>query len=409
MKFIYLCGPTVYDKVHIGNMRPIVTFDLFIRATKHLGENITLIHNITDIDDKIITKSQELNLSEEEVSEKYFLFYKKMLSEFNINTIIEMPKVVDNIDIIIKSIEKLIQKNKAYVSCSVYFDTKSIDEYGSVSNRKTNDNNFSETHNPEKKNQEDFVLWKLKSDGVVWDSPWGKGRPGWHTECFSFIDVFGQGKISIHGGGIDLKFPHHENENSQFIGLHDRSITESWIHIGIMNFNGQKMSKSEKNILYADDFLAKDSFLNNSDVFRLILLNSNYKNVIEFTDDLYFKTKNKLKTIINIYNILCVEDNLVFAKLEDIQDVLKLVSDLNFSAAMKEINQKIKAFNENKTLKIGNEIISIFRVLGFSFTNNVILEADKEIYWLWKKESKNKNWKRSDELRNKISHILGQK
>lgn len=409
MKFIYLCGPTVYDRVHIGNMRPITTFDLFIRATKHLGENITLIHNITDIDDKIIVKSQELNITEKEVSEKYFSFYKEMLSEFNINTIIDMPKVVDNIDIIITHIEKLIKKGKAYISGSVYFDTKSIDSYGSISNRKTNNFNFEAKNNSEKRNPEDFVLWKVKSDGVTWKSPWGNGRPGWHTECFAFIEEFGQSKLSIHGGGIDLKFPHHENENAQFIGIHNRPITEAWIHIGIINFNGQKMSKSEKNILYADDFINKNDSPNNSDIFRLMLLSSNYKNTIEFNDDLYAENLKKLTSIINIYNILAIEDNLVFSKLIDIQETLEYVSDLNFSKAMKLINKNIKSFNETKNLKTGNEIVSIFKILGFKFTENTISEKDKNTYWLWKKELKLKNWEQSDKYRNEIAHILGKK
>jgi cysteinyl-tRNA synthetase len=160
MKFIYLCGPTVYDKVHIGNMRPIVTFDLFIRAMRHLGDNITLIHNITDIDDKIIAKSQELKISEEEVSETYFAFYKQMLSKFNINSIIEMPKVVENIDTIIGTIKQLEASDKVYLSGkSLYFDVKSIKSYGSLSNKKLDDYvNIDKNVQDQKRNPEDFVV-----------------------------------------------------------------------------------------------------------------------------------------------------------------------------------------------------------------------------------------------------------
>ncbi len=411
MKFIYLCGPTVYDKVHIGNMRPIVTFDLFIRAMRHLGENITLIHNITDIDDKIIAKSKELKISEEEVSDKYFNFYKDMLSNFNVNSIIEMPKVVENMETIIGTIKQLEASGKVYLSGgSLYFDIKSIDSYGSLSNQKSDNHiNGEKNLSDQKRNPEDFVVWKSKTEGVVWDSPWGKGRPGWHTECMSFIDFFGQGKIDIHGGGIDLKFPHHENEDAQFVGLHERPITKEWVHIGIMNLNGQKMSKSEKNILYADDFLVKDNNHNNSDIFRMILLNSNHKNTIEFTDQLYQDNFKKLSSVINIFNLLSVQDNFVFSKLEDIESVLNNIQNLNFSAAMKEINEKIKLFNETKAIKIGNSLISIFQVLGFRFTENIISEEEKNIYQMWKTESALKNWERSDELRNQISHILGKK
>lgn len=410
MKFIYLCGPTVYDKVHIGNMRPIVTFDLFIRAMKHLGENVTLIHNITDIDDKIIEKSKELKISEKEVSDRYFSFYKDMLWKFNVNTIVDMPTVTGNMDVIIESILKLENEKKVYISGnSVYFDTKSIEKYGTISNKKFDDFLNLEKNHDEKKNIEDFVVWKSKTNGVTWDSPWGKGRPGWHTECFAFIEVFGQAKLDIHGGGIDLKFPHHENENAQFLGLHNREITKKWIHLGIVNLNGQKMSKSEKNILYADTFLERGKNLNNSDVFRLILLTSNYKNTIEFTDQLYQDNLKKLNSIIKIYNSMVIEDNYIFSKLEEIEHVLKNVEKLNFSAAMKDINEMIKIFNENRIIKIGNNLISIFKILGFKFTEKIISEKDKEIYEMWKNEKRLKNWERADELRERLSHILGQK
>ncbi|MGL6125055.1 MAG: cysteine--tRNA ligase [Metamycoplasmataceae bacterium] len=410
MKFIYLCGPTVYDKVHIGNMRPIVTFDLFIRAMKHLGQNVTLIHNITDIDDKIIEKSLKLGKSEKYVSDMYFSFYKDMLRKFNINTIVEMPTVTENMDIIIESIKKLEKENKVYASDnSIYFDIKSIKSYGKISNKKIDEFINIEKINYKKRNNEDFVVWKSKTNGVTWDSPWGRGRPGWHTECFSFIEVFGQAKLDIHGGGIDLKFPHHENENAQFLGLHSKEITKKWIHLGIINLKGQKMSKSEKNILYADDFLEKDKNLYNADIFRLILLNSNYKNTIEFTDQLYNDNSKKLNSLINIYNLLVIEDNYIFSKLQDIEHILKNIETLNFSAAMKDINEMIKLFNENKTIKIGNTLISIFKILGFQFTEKIISEKDKLIYQMWKEEKKLKNWQRADELREKLADLLGQK
>lgn len=408
MKFIYLCGPTVYDKVHIGNMRPIVTFDIFIRAMKKLGENVTLIHNITDIDDKIIAKSQETMKSEEEISKTYYSFYKDMLSKYNVNTIIEMPTVTENMSLIIKSIQDLIKKKKAYVAGSVYFDVKSIDSYGSLSNNKISDTK-NELKDANKKNQEDFVIWKLKDNNLSWDSPWGKGRPGWHTECLSFIETFGQGKVDIHGGGIDLKFPHHENENAQFIALYNREIANKWIHVGLINFKGQKMSKSENNFLYADDFLNIESQHNNADIFRLMILNSNYKSNIEFTNSLYEATSQKLNSIVKIFNILSVEDNFVFSNLLNIKNILELVKKLNFSAAMKEINKKIKIFNETKNIKEGNELISVFKILGFHFTDKLISEHDKKIYKLWKKETELKNWKHSDKLRDQIAHIFGQK
>jgi cysteinyl-tRNA synthetase len=158
-----------------------------------------------------------------------------------------------------------------------------------------------------------------------------------------------------------------------------------------MNLNGQKMSKSEKNILYADDFLVKDNNHNNSDIFRMILLNSNHKNTIEFTDQLYQDNFKKLSSVINIFNLLSVQDNFVFSKLEDIESVLNNIQNLNFSAAMKEINEKIKLFNETKAIKIGNSLISIFQVLGFRFTENIISEEEKNIYQMWKTESALKN------------------
>ena len=248
-KYVYLCGPTVYNKVHIGNMRPIITFDLILRGLKYIDNNTIFIHNITDIDDKIINQDKLENVSENVISEKYYMFYLDMLKEFNIKTIDIMPKVTEHINDIDVFIKKIINLRFAYeTNNSYYFDTSKLKNYGSVSNIKLD--SLKENKALEQINSFDFALWKNKIDGQNWNISLGNGRPGWHTECAVFIDKYTNGNsLEIHGGGIDLKFPHHENENAQYEVVNNKSITKSWLHTGTINVNHQKMSKSIGNII----------------------------------------------------------------------------------------------------------------------------------------------------------------
>ncbi|MGL4343227.1 MAG: class I tRNA ligase family protein [Metamycoplasmataceae bacterium] len=404
-KYIYLCGPTVYDEVHIGNLRPIITFDFFIKAKRYINnEKIFFIHNITDIDDKIIKKAIEENISELSVAKKYTDSYFNILDIFRITTVDAFPKVTENIPEIINFIDELQKKDIAYKTDSVYFDTSKVSNYGFLSNLKKNDSwNYNDKN---KKNEADFVLWKIKKDGLIFDSKFGNGRPGWHTECVTFINSLTNSKpLFIHGGGIDLKFPHHENENAQFFALTGKNITEKWIHIGALNFHGSKMSKSTKNILSTSKYLKLDnSNLNNPDILKLMFLQSSYKSTLDFNNEIFETNKKKLNTFIKIKKYLELERklNLDIELDDDFNNIIQSFSFLKNSDAFKVINSKIKHFNDTKDSFIGNQIIKIFHILTFNFTFTKIDDKYLHIYDEWKNELKCKNYHKADLLRNEL-------
>lgn len=400
-EYIYLCGPTVYNKVHIGNMRPIVTFDLMLRAIKYLKPNIKLIHNITDIDDKIINRAKEENISEEEIAQKYTQFYLDMLKAYNIKTIDYLPKVSEKIPFIESFINELIKKNYVYESNgSYYFKTEKLDTYGEVSNN-TLSNLQSEELNLEKENSCDFALWKNKTEGKTWNTKsLGVGRPGWHTECAAFVYELTKGRpLLIHGGGIDLKFPHHENENAQFRALTNLPICNEWIHIGIINYKNQKMSKSLGNIVFADQFLEQyQNQTNASNLFRLIILSSSIQSTIELNDELVnslIKKNNQIQKIIN-YALLNNLDHIV---LDINPDIIDDLANGKFSNVYKTLNELIKNFNSSKDEKYASMIFNIIKFLGFDVTNKNINDKTKLIYVQWKIESSKKNFEKADQLR----------
>lgn len=398
-KFIYLCGPTVYNKVHIGNMRPIVTFDIILRSLKKLDKNVKLIHNITDIDDKIIQKAIEEKTDEKNISEKYFEFYLSMLESYNVKTIDLMPKVSENIFIIESFLKELLKKDFLYESNnSFYFKTKLIKEYGEVSKNQLDELIFKDS-NFKKENDFDFVVWKNKNEGKTWETFFGKGRPGWHTECAAFVFHYAkQNSLLIHGGGIDLKFPHHENENAQFRALANNSISNNWMHIGIINFNNQKMSKSLGNIIYADQFLNDyNTTTNASDLYRLLIISTSIKSTIEISDEMILtliKKNNQIEKIIN-YILL----NRIDIKVNIEEKIIVDLSKGNFSNVYKEINHLIKQFNILKNDEIAMKLFEILKLIGFTITNKKIDEELINVYNEWKKELKNKNYEKSDSLR----------
>ena len=396
MKNIYLCGPTVYDYQHLGNMRPVIITDFLIRSYLSLGEKINYVHNITDIDDKIITKSINVGVSEEEISKKYTDYYLMILNKINIIMPNEMPKVTDNIDPIIKFIAKLIKNNAAYVKDGdVYFDIHSTKGYGSVSNYKIS-NNIYETINDKKRNQEDFALWKTTKIGVTWDSPWSKGRPGWHTECSVFIEkYFNRKTIDIHGGGIDLKFPHHENENIQYLAANHVPITKEWYHFGHLFLDNQKMSKSLNNILRVDEFISKY----NPNILRLLFILTNPKAPMSINNELIndaIKLNKKLEYIWNSHKKL---DGLFKNRIFE-----KYIIEMKFSNALFYLHETFKQskFNDFSSIQ---SILRIIDLLGLKYERN---EKSKEIEILldhWEKLKKAKNFEKADEIREKIKKM----
>ncbi len=397
MKTIYLCGPTVYSEVHIGNMRPIITFDIFNRSLSSLGEEVFFIHNITDIDDKIIDKAITENATEVEIATKYKKHYISLLKDFNIQTPSEMPEVTNNISDIVSFIKALVDKGAAYqVGNNVYFDVANAKGYGSLSNRELETMKFDDVG--EKKHPGDFVLWKETEKGIAFDSPWGQGRPGWHTECSLFVNKFLKGEsLDIHGGGIDLLFPHHENENIQYKALNDKEIAKEWRHVGHVMLDDQKMSKSLGNIFDAKAFAEEHGV----DTLRFMILASSYSAPMNISDEMI----QNAKATVNKW-----EKSFIKASLQNNQDsnsgvnkeIANSISEWNFSEAMKQIHALVKQYNENSTGNNSADIMEVMKLLGFSFANNKVSNEDKELVAQWEQLKNDGKYDEADVIRKEL-------
>jgi len=281
---MYVCGPTVYDHSHIGHARSVVVFDVIARYLRAKGFNVIYVRNFTDIDDKIINRANELGMDSREIADKYIKQFHNDMDALNIERATVEPKATDNIDSIISLIEKLIKKDFAYsVKGNVYFSVESFDGYGKLSGRKLEDMEAGARVkiDPKKRSPFDFALWKAaKPKEPFWESPWGKGRPGWHIECSAMSTKFLGQTIDIHGGGKDLIFPHHENEIAQSEAAFGKPFANYWIHNGFVNINQEKMSKSLGNFLMIKDVIKQY----HPETVRFFLLSSHYRSPIDFTD-----------------------------------------------------------------------------------------------------------------------------
>ncbi|MDP4042942.1 cysteine--tRNA ligase [Mycoplasmopsis arginini] len=393
MKKYYLCGPTVYNYPHIGNLRPTVTFDIMIRAQRYLGEQIFYLNNITDIDDKIINKAIEENKTENEIAKKYEEYYLNLFEIFNLEKPNKIVRVTDSLQDMYDYIQKMIDKKAAYqVGGNVFFDVLKFKEiYGSVSNQKLENLINEENNELNKKNVQDFALWKETEKGIKYDSPFGLGRPGWHTECSCFIDKYFSGEtIDIHGGGIDLIFPHHENENIQHYSIYQKPISNGWIHFGTLNYKNQKMSKSIGNLIFPHDFIKKYD----PDTYKLLILTTNYTKPINLTDEIFDslqKTINKFKFINNTVQLKNI--NYELYDIKRVNEVIKGAADLNFSFVFKEIMELSKK-EENFTT-----LIQIMKLLGFQFPDLKVSLEMKDKYLEWKKYVESKEYEKADEIR----------
>ncbi|MEA3506470.1 MAG: cysteine--tRNA ligase [Elusimicrobiota bacterium] len=276
---MYVCGITPYDYAHLGHARCYVVFDVLRRYLEHRGYKVNYIQNITDIDDKIIKKSRETGLSPGNIAEKYFADFQDNMELLNVRPATFYPRVSENIDEIISFIRGLIENGNAYESAgSVYFRTDSYSDYGRLSGRDPEDMIAADSgYGAQKKNPADFALWK-KDEEFGWKSPWGKGRPGWHIECSAISKKFLGEEFDIHGGGLDLVFPHHENEVAQSKALTGKNPVKFWIHNGMVNLKGDKMAKSTGNFFLLKELLASY----NPMVVRMYLLSTGYRQVLNF-------------------------------------------------------------------------------------------------------------------------------
>ncbi len=301
---MYVCGPTVYDNPHIGNARPLVIFDILFKVLKfRYGKNsVTYIRNITDVDDKIIKSSQENNISISSLTKKIINNFTDDCNYLICEIPSEEPKATEHIDLMITMIIELINKGFAYENNKhIYFQVNKFSDYGKLSNKKLEDliagTRVEVSEN--KKNPEDFVLWKPSVDNEpFWDSPWGKGRPGWHLECSAMSKKFLGSEFDIHGGGIDLLFPHHENEIAQSRCANDTKVFANyWVHNAFVTMSNEKMSKSQGNILKIKDF--KDKI--NGQILRLALMSAHYKQPLDWNDKLLEECKNTIEKWYNVY------------------------------------------------------------------------------------------------------------
>ncbi len=282
---MYVCGPTVYDNAHVGHAMSSIVFDIIRRYLEYRGYEVKHVMNFTDVDDKIIRRANAMGMDPFKLAESYVEKYAAHLTDLNVLPAHVTPRVTQEIENIITITQALIQKEYAYpVEGDVYFRVSKDDDYGKLSRRKLEDMQAGSRIEVDerKENPLDFALWKAAKPGEPdWDSPWGKGRPGWHIECSAMSMAHLGGQMDIHGGGNDLIFPHHENEIAQSESYTGKPFARYWVHNGMLQLSGEKMSKSLGNIISIDEFLSQHS----ADVFRMIVLNSSYRSPLTFTDD----------------------------------------------------------------------------------------------------------------------------
>ncbi len=403
---MYVCGPTVYDDPHIGNARPLVIFDILFKLLKNNFPKVTYVRNITDIDDKIIKSSQEQKISTKELTEKVTSSFLRDCEFLNCENPTHQPKATEHIDLMIEMIDDLIKKGFAYENKKhVYFEVKKFSDYGKLSNKNLEDlvagSRVEISEN--KKNSEDFVLWKPSiNDEPAWDSPWGKGRPGWHLECSAMSKKFLGNEFDIHGGGIDLIFPHHENEIAQSRCANDTKVFANyWIHNAFITMSNEKMAKSQGNILKIKDFREKIS----GQIIRLALMSAHYKQPLDWNDKLLSDCESTLDKWYKVYS-----SSLKSVKVSD--EILKpLYEDLNTPGYIANLHKLFEKANKGENVDL---FISACKFIGLMNENNEewnefkkkrvsITESEIEnMLSLREKARENKNYKEADRIRDEL-------
>lgn len=332
---MYACGITVYDDCHIGHAKQAVTFDIIKRYLEYRGYNVTYARNYTDVDDKIIARSNQLGINSLEYSKDRINEVERVMGLLGVRTPDIEPKASENIENIIEFVSKLIEKGHAYPSerGDVYFSVKSYSKYGKLSKRNPDDmiNGVRKDVEEGKRDPLDFALWKSAKEGEIsWDSPWGKGRPGWHIECSAMNLRYLGEQIDIHGGGKDLIFPHHENEIAQTEALTGKNFAKYWIHNGLITINGQKMSKSLGNSLTVKDALA----MYNKEVIKYMLMQKHYASTVDINDAEFLQAEKHMYYFYNTFREIdkFIENNSV---IEDL-DVTNLDTNVVKDSILKE-------------------------------------------------------------------------
>lgn len=414
---MYVCGPTVYDNVHIGNVRPVVVFDTLRRTFEELGYKVKYVSNYTDVDDKIIRRSKELGISEKELTDEMIAAYNDIRHKLNAADLYKTPRVTETMDEIISFIDGLVAKGAAYEKDGdVYFRTSSVADYGSLSNQNLDDLQVGARNeeNDLKESPLDFALWKKTEEGIKWPTRYSIGRPGWHTECVVMINKELGSLIDIHGGGKDLKFPHHENERAQSMAINESELANYWVHSGMIDINGVKMSKSLGNFITAKDILSKVDPM----VLRWFLLATQYRDDVNVSDEIIESSKVELTKIITAYKQACVKlevNNIKVAGVDE--DAYKrfmdaMADDLNTPNAyavifevVKNINQlvRVKEINFEALGKEVNTLVRCMNVLGILLPDMTMSDDDKKMYQEWMDAKSVKDFEKADKLRAQLS------
>lgn len=423
---MYVCGPTVYDFIHIGNARPYVVFDTVRRYLEYKGYEVNYVQNFTDVDDKIINRANTEGVSMEEISNKYVEEALKDAKLLNIKPATHNPRVTQEIKEIIIMIEDLIKNGNAYEKDgTVFFDTDSFKEYGKLSGKKLDELEIGARIKLDeaKKNPTDFVLWKPKKDGEpAWQSPWGEGRPGWHIECSVMAKKYLGEQIDIHAGGEDLIFPHHENEIAQSECCNKKTFAKYWLHNGFINVDNEKMSKSKGNFFTIRDITQKIPY----DVVRFFILSGHYRNPINFSQELMEASKNSLDRIKNcvksIKHIIentsgnlteqeakllcdCDEFRIQFEKaMDDDFNTADAITAIFEFVTFSNINISEKSSKEFAE-KILDKIMVLSNILGILFEfEELDIDIAKIEQLIEKRQDarKNKDYKLADEIRDEL-------
>ena len=428
---LYVCGPTVYNYIHIGNVRPLVVFDILARYFEYKDFEVNYVQNFTDIDDKIIKRANEERITEEEVTKKYIEAFHEDTSKLNLLKNINRPKVTENIPEIIDIIQKLIDKGYAYsINGDVFFDVLKYEKYGQLSNQKLDELELGSRVEimEAKKNPMDFALWKNKKEGEpYWESPWGNGRPGWHIECSAMAHKYLGESFDIHGGGQDLIFPHHENEIAQSRCAYNGEFAKYWMHNGYVQLNGEKMSKSTGNFFLLREIEEKFS----GAVIRLFIASNHYRKPMNFSFEEMENTKKTLENITN--SMLRISSNQAEQEIVTDHEFIDMITkfdekfeyamedDLNTPMALATIFDQIRETNKyidnnGKSLGVKASYTSLKKklidVIGIEIeydnkgaTNDLTEKLIELLLNLRKEARETKNFPLSDKIRDELKAI----
>lgn len=418
---MYVCGPTVYDKAHVGHAMSVLVFDVIRRYLEYKGYEVELVMNYTDVDDKIIQRALVEDVDSIQIAERYIEEFNQHLEDLNVLPAAEYPRATDEIKQIIKSVKALVDKGYAYqANGDVFYRIEKFDEYGKLSGRDIEDMEAGSRVDVDSKKEHpmDFALWKAaKPNEPSWDSPWGKGRPGWHIEC-SVMSLHHLGEqIDIHGGGNDLVFPHHENEIAQSEALTEKKFASYWVHNGMMQLSGAKMSKSMGNLVTIEAFLEEYE----ANVLRMMVLNSSYRSPLKFNEETIEHAQKALKRLRSALKPARSQEGGFEGSLEEEAEKAKetfqeaMDDDFNTSAALaglfdlvREINQARDEGADDQTLAEGQQMLKeLTGVLGLELEKEEIKSGDAEpfidlLVEVRDKLRESKQWELSDKIRDDL-------